>query len=564
MARWTSNPRTVAHAAITAGFALLAVPSAALAQVAAPAQPPAGTGEQPADAPTPATPTTAPADADAITPPPGTPGSKTSTSAADESLTPPPGTPGSTASKKKASGPRPKLASGIFPPPPTPNTWMPWAPDAREGYRVSISSKTYVRMFQRKFLSGGLVSPEEETLVPIYEYASLRIDDVDSPWQKRGVSMRLSAWGMLDTMDVGDGNRVSGDLTAANVRSEVGPAYVTLGRQVAAGAAARFTRFDGVTTGIRLQNGIAADAYTGFVVKPRFGSRPEYVLLGSGADSLLRNPTALPSVSESQYWTGGGRLSYSSFNKGSIGASIHDERDRGETGRRWAALDASLHPVSFLSLGGQTALDMRTFENSKPRLADARAFADVEILRPLNATFDFMRTDPSAFLSGRSVLSVFSLDTFTEAGGELSWRAIRQLTLAASAHHQWFADDTAGNRFGGAVRGTFGHGLTAQARYQRVTEPVSGYHSVRGSIAYQLPIPVVVTAEVYQYLYDHAIRDVSSSTVGSSTIEYAKPGTPWRLMLGGFVARTPYASMDAQGVARLSYDFEMPASRRTP
>jgi len=443
---------------------------------------------------------------------------------------------------------------------------MPWAPDASEGYRVSVSSKTYVRLFQRRFLSGTAIAPEEETLVPIYEYASLRVDDMDAPWQKRGISMRLSAWGMLDTMDVTDGNRLSGDLTAANVRSDFGPGYVTLGRQVATGAAARFTRFDGITTGLRLQSGFAVDAYTGFAVKPRFGSRPEYVLLGSRADSMLRNPGALPSVSESQYWVGGGRLSYASYEKGSIGASIHDERDRGEAGRRWAALDASLHPASFVTLGGQTALDMRTFDNSKPRLADARAFADLRILRPLNATLDFMRTDPSAFLSGRSVLSVFSLDTFTEAGGELSWRALRELTLAASAHHQWFADDTSGNRFGGAVRGTFGpaRALTTQVRYQRVTEPVSGYHSVRGSVAYQLPLPVVVTAEVYQYYYDNAIRDVKSSTVGSGTVEYAKPGTPWRLMLGGFVARTPYATLDTQGIARLSYDFEVPSSRRTP
>lgn len=560
MARWTSNPRAVARATLTVGFALLAVPSAAQAQEPAPPLP--GAAEQPAPQPT--TPTTkpAPSDADALTPPPGTPGS----TAADEPLTPPPGTPGSTASKKKAAGPRPKLASGIFPPPPVPVAWMPWAPDDSEGYRVSVSSRTYVRVFQRKFLSGNVVTPEEETLVPIYEYASLRVDDMNSPWQKRGISMRLSAWGMLDTMDVSDGNRLSGDLTAANVRSEIGPGYVTIGRQVASGAAARFTRFDGLTTGLRLSSGFAVDAYTGFAVKPRFGSRPEYVLLGSRADSMLRNPGALPSVSESQYWVGGGRLSYSSYEKGSIGASIHDERDRGDAGRRWAALDASLHPASFVSLGGQTALDLRTFDNGKPRIADARAFADVRILQPLNATLDFVRTDPSAFLSGRSVLSVFSLDTFTEAGGELSWRAIRELTFAASAHHQWFSDDTSGNRFGGAVRGSFGprRSLTTQVRYQRVTEPVSGYHSVRGSIAYQLPLPVVVSAEVYQYYYDHAIRDVSSSTVGSGTIEYNKPGTPWRLMLGGFVARTPYATLDSQGIARLSYDFEMPSSRRTP
>ncbi|MBI5533438.1 MAG: hypothetical protein HY898_12030 [Deltaproteobacteria bacterium] len=511
----------------------------------------------PGDKPAGDKPAAAPSDDPPLTPPPGTPGSTRSEE--EPGLTPPPGTPGSTASGKKPKGPKSKLSSSAFPPPPPPSEPQSFRPIPSEGYRVSISSRTFLRLFQTKYLTGSFTPEDQQTEVPIYEYASLRVDDVNAPWQKHAIGVRLSAWGVLNTIEPAEGNRVSGDLTAANVRSELGPAYVTLGRQVATGGAARFTRFDGITTGLRFKNGIGADAYTGFSVIPRFGSRPEYILLGSRADSLLRNPAALPSASPTSYWLGGGRLSYSAYNVGSIGASIHQERDRGELGRRWAALDGNLSPATFLTFGGQTSFDLISY-----KLADARGYADVLPPGPVSATLDFLRTDPSAFLSRTSVLSVFSMDTFTEAGGELTWKALRNLSVAGSAHHEWFTDSTSGNRFGGTVRASFGarKALVTQVRYQRVVEPISGYHSVRGSVSYLLPIHVTATAELYEYLYDQAIRGVDSSTVGSGTVEYAAPGRPWRVMLGGFASQTPFAKLETQGIARFSYDIDLPGGAR--
>jgi hypothetical protein len=490
-----------------------------------------------------------------LAPPPGTPGS----TRADEPVAPPPGTPGSTAAGKKPTGPRPKLAASAFPPPPPPSGPLPFSAEPTQGYRVSISSRTYLRLFQSRYLSGSLDPADPQTEVPIYEYAALRVDGMDAPWQKQSVGVRLSAWGMLNTTEVADTSRLTGDLTVANVRSELGPAYVVLGRQVASGGAARFTRFDGIMTGLRFNNGFGLDAYGGMSVTPRFNSKPEYVLLGSSADSLLRNPGALPNAGPTSQLLGGGRLSYSIYNLGSLGASVHQEQYRGSMGRKWTALDANLAPLSFLNLGGHTAMDLVSY-----RIADARAYADLMPAWPVTATLDFLRTDPSAFLARTSVLSVFSLDTFTEAGGALTWKLARAFSLAGSAHQAWYSDSNTGNRLGATARGTFGdrRALVAQARYQRVTEPTNGYHTVRGSLSYALPIPVIATAELYQYFYDRDIRGVGTSTVGSGTVEYAAPGRPWRFMLGGFATQNPFAKLETQGIARLSYDLDFAGGAR--
>jgi hypothetical protein len=170
-----------------------------------------------------------------------------------------------------------------------------------------------------------------------------------------------------------------------------------------------------------------------------------------------------------------------------------------------------------------------------------------------------MNNNPSLFLSRSSVLSVFSLNTFTEAGGEARIKAGKALTFGASAHHQWFSDSAAGNRVGGRIRAGFGRNetLVAQVLYTRVTEADLGYHSLRGSVSCFISQPIVWTAELHQYWYDKAIRDVSTSTYGSATVEYAAPRKPWKLMLGTFAIRSPYSNLDLQALARFSYETDL-------
>ena len=488
-----------------------------------------------------------PGDDDEVRPPPGTPGS----TAQDEEVKPPPGTPGSTSSGDKPgtaavpSGAAPKSAA-------KPDSEKPVVEDR---FHAFATTRTFVRMFQRKYLAGlGDQIAEDETLVPVYEYASLRVGDIDAPWAKDSVDFRLDAWGVLDPADVSQDRRLSGDLTTASLTNRIGPAYVTLGRQVAAGGAARFTRFDGVATGVRSGYGLGADVYAGLVVTPRFHSRPEYVLLGSRADSMLKHPDALPSVGLADAWVVGGKLSYSRPEAFFAGLSLHEEHARGGLARRWGSLAIKALPTHKIVFGGDGAFDL-----DAKSLADARVYADYEPTETIEASAEVNHSDPGLFLSRSAVLSVFSLDTFTEAGGELTWRPIHRLRVGGSAFHTWYSDSSSANRFTGRVRAGWGTGdvLVTQLRYTRAYEAEMGYHAIRGSASYRIAAPLMATAEVHQYLYDEAVRGSNSATYGSATVEYGDVAKPWKLMFGGFVTRSPFADLDAQAIARLSYDIDL-------
>gem|GEM_PF-3392775 len=496
-----------------------------------------------------------PGDDEEVRPPPGTPGSTVD----DKPTEPPPGTPGSAASsagRKGASsgGSAVDGGKGAY-------ATAPKVP-LEDRLQAAAYSRTFVRLFRRRYLGGlGGEVTEDETIVPVYEYVGLRVIDADAPWGKDSLDLRLEGWGTVDAVDVSEDRRLTGDLVAANATGRFGPGYVTVGRQTAVGGAARFTRFDGLMAGVRSSYGLGADAYVGLAVTPRFHDRPEYVLLGSRADSMLKHPEALPSTSMTDAWLAGGKLSWSRAGRFHAAASFHEEHERAGLARQWAAIDISGQPARSLSLGGTGAFDIFS-----AHLADADGYVDWEPIEQLALSGEVTHSNPSLFLSRSSVLSVFSLDTLTEAGGEVTVRAIPRVQLGVSAWHDWYSDSTSSNRFGGRIRAGWGHrdALVAQIRYARVEESEKGYHAVRGAIAYRVVEPVVATVELHEYLYDVAVHGVDSATYGSTTVEYGAAKQPWKLMLGGFMTRSPFAAMDAQAIARLSYDMDLATGATTP
>ncbi len=453
----------------------------------------------------------------------------------------PPGTPGSTRAASPVSVETQPLGAA------SPN-------QEQDTYFARVSSQTFMRLFQRRYLVGpNNQSIDNETSVPIYQYASLSAGDLDAPWGRNVLSLSISAWGLLDLADVSQERRVTGDLTAANVTGRFGPGHVTLGRQSVSTAAARYTRFDGVLAGTRLGSGFSVESYAGLSAMPRFSSRPEYVMLGSRADSLLRDPQALPASSLTGYWLAGGRISYARYDAANVGLSFHEEHERGNLGRRWAAADVRLIPSSSVLVGGLSSFDVES-----SRLAEARGFVDVRPDKRLTTTLEVNHSNPSLFLSRTSVLSVFSLSTFTEVGADANLRVLSALSFGGSAHRQWFSDSTTGQRLGLRVRANIlRDAAVAQLRYVRVGESSLGYHGLRASVSYALAIPVRATAEFHHYFYDQAIRRVRGSTYGSGTVEYGPLEQPWKIMLGGYLVQSPYAILEAQALARLSYDIDL-------
>ncbi len=473
----------------------------------------------------------------------------------DEVVRPPPGTPGS----RPVPAPLPSKAPVATATSTAARVATTDAKPETDQFQAHMSSQTFARMFRRRYLlDAGGVGPEDETLAPIYEYVSLRVEDIDAPWQKDAIDFRLNAWGLVDTMDVSQDRRLTGDLTSALITAHFGRAYVTLGRQLSIGGAARFTRFDGASAGYHHSSGLGVDAYGGFSVLPRFTGRPEYVMLGSRADSMLRDPSALPTSSLTGFWLGGGRVSWSRETIGAIGLSFHEERQRDALSRRWASIDVNLEPTWWIIAGGVASLDLDSMHT-----AEARGFVDYRPRGPFSATLDILHSDPSLFLSKTSVLSVFSLDTFTELGGELNYRLKKSVLLGASGHHVWFSDSTSGNRVSARIRATWGarDNLVTQLRYGRSHEAILGYHTVRGTVSYNFRAPFIATAELHEYIYDQPIRGVRNSTYGSATLEYAEPTRPWRLMIGGFATQSPYADIEMQALARFTYDWQVTAGK---
>ena len=416
-----------------------------------------------------------------------------------------------------------------------------------------VDSALHFRYFQRALLPGpGGAIVDTESLAPLYLYSAARVDDIDVPWKKDSVDAELSAWGNLELGDAPAGRRGDADITVASVRHRFGPAYVTLGRQVRAGGAARFSRFDGAAAGLRTRWGLVADAYGGLTVLPRWSQAPGYHLLGSTADSMVRSPDAVPDPSRSGYWLAGGRLGYAQGSLFEVGATFHEEREGSELGRRNLGADLRVTPVDEVSGTVQTLLDADAWT-----MADLRAAIDVIPLDRLSFTAEGVHTEPSAFLSRQSVLSVFTTDAYDELGGSASYRPIRTLTVGGAAYLDSFGGGRRGARLQARVRVSPDRRdrFVAQLVYGRVVETENGYHSIRASVGYRPIEPTLLTLEAYGYYYDAAILEVRTSTVLAGNAEWTF-ARGWSVLAGTTMTRSPYAALDVQALGRLQWRFE--------
>jgi hypothetical protein len=417
-------------------------------------------------------------------------------------------------------------------------------------HRFEVDATT--RLFRRSswdangaLLGGGIAAP-------LYHYALLRVDDVDTPWRKDSIDVELAAWGNLELGEVGDVGRLDGDVQVASARQRIGPSWVTLGRQVRAGGAARFVRFDGIAAGLRAPMGLGAEAYGGFTVLPRWSQRDGYHLLGSAADTLLRHPEALPEPERGDHWVAGGRLFAERPGLVVAGLSFHEETEAGALGHRNGGLDLEVRPADAVTLGAATIFDLDALA-----VSEARARADVYPVRWLTLGSVYQHLEPALLLSRQSVLSVFSTDAFDEWGLSAEVRPLRVFRVEGDGFLQRLDGGGLGGHGGARVR-IVDHGpllATASVGWGRVVEEENGYHALRASFAMH-PVPVVLlAADGFVYLYDEPIEDVSTSVVGSLSAG-VEPNDVTSVTLSGSLARSPWAEIDAQTLLRLGVRLE--------
>jgi hypothetical protein len=417
-----------------------------------------------------------------------------------------------------------------------------------------VSADSYARFFQRAPVPGpGGSVLQTQTAAPFYQHALLQVDDIDVPWAADSVDVELAAWGNVEMANAGTGGRrMDGDITVARVRHRYGPGYLSAGRQVYAGGAARFVRFDGLRAGAEAPFGLGLDAYGGFTVLPRWDARPGYYSLGSASDTLLKDPNALQDPSRTEHWVAGARAHYRYESLAELGVSFHEQQQDGAVGRRNLGGDLRVAPIDEVTLRAHTIMDV-----DATRLAEARVMVDMMPLKKVDVGIGYFHAVPALFLSRQSVLSVFSTSAYDEVGGDLAYRPWRFLTVGVEGWGQRFLEGDFGARAGANVRlrPDLPEKPTLVIGYRRVVEFDNGYTSLRAAVAVSPMATLLLTTESFTYLYDEPIRGVTNSFVGVQSARYAF--LKWlALTLSGSVARTPYAEHDVQGLARLEIDVE--------
>ena len=416
----------------------------------------------------------------------------------------------------------------------------------------SVHTDSHIRLFRRTLFPGHMgASLDEFTTAPMYQYAALRVSDIDMPWAADSVDVQLSAWGNVHVGDVGDRCRSDADVTIASVSHRYGPLRVKLGRQIHVGGAARFLRFDGLSASAKAPFGLGASAYGGFAVLPRWSQLPGYAQLGSVSE-LLRSGVAVPEPSREEYWLTGGRLHYTLSTIGEIGASFHEQHRTGGLDRRNLGVDLRVTPVKMLSANSQVTLDVDSW---KP--ADIRTNVAIDPLKELSVLAEHRFATPALFLSRQSVLSVFSTAAFHEAGASARYQPLSWLRFGASGYALLFSEGGPGMsaKLQARVRPLLNDSLVAQLGVTRLSEPNNGYVAFRGSAGYQVVDPLRLTAEGYLYRYDEPIQDESLSLVGTLNGALSFHDF-WEVLLGGSAGQTPHSCTDIQGFVQLRLRFE--------
>ncbi len=428
----------------------------------------------------------------------------------------------------------------------------PAADASIDRYVLSAHAETHATLFRRALLpgsEGALV--EENTLLPLSEYVALRVVDLDTALGSDTLDLELSAYGQLVPGTLDGERRLDGDVQAANVRIHRGPVSVKVGRQMVAGGAARFARFDGALGELELGKGLDARAYFGLSVLPRWDQRPSYRYLGAVSSEVMRSPDAYADLTRLDHFLFGGRLGFAS-DDAAVGLSFHEAHETGGLAHRNLALDGRAALEDATEVRGVALVDL-----DSRRVADLRVSVGTTPVPALDASVELSHSEPSLLLSRQSVLSVFNTTSFEEALVVATIRTPWPVVLDGEAGVEVYSEGGPGARARGTARFTLSraHHAFALVSYERLLAPDNGYQAVRSSLSSRLVRAVTGTLDLYEYYYDRAIADYRSSSVFAATLR-REFDVGLDVMAGASLSHTPYASLEAQAELRLGYAFE--------
>jgi hypothetical protein len=425
----------------------------------------------------------------------------------------------------------------------------------RDHHTLEAQAETYIQFFRRAMLPGpGGSVVTTDWASPLTQFLFVRARDVDSPWDRDSIDLEVSAWAELWPTSSRFERPFDGDLQTANVAYRRGPLAFRVGRQLVAGGAARFSRFDGASLSLVSPLGLRAMGYGGWVVLPRWDALVGYHRLGAAERELLMGREL--SLSRDARWLAGGRLGWQGHGL-SAAASFHEQRSEQGLDRRNLGFDMSLEVVDRAQLGGSALVEL-----DQRRMAEARGWLELRPSTHLTATLEALRTKPGLLLSRQSVMSVFATSAYDEVGGLASFQPLSWLSLESSAFFQVYDSGRPGARSESAVRLELPGRRVARLAYARVVVAQNGYSMLRASLSSPLLRRLDGTLETYAYLYDQPVLGYRTSSLYSGTLSYELL-EQLEMLWGASLFRSPYAKLDAQTTLRLSYDLDR-SVRRAP
>jgi hypothetical protein len=307
---------------------------------------------------------------------------------------------------------------------------------------------------------------------------------------------------------------------------------VTLGRQVVAGGAARFTQLDGLHMEGHLGGSVGLSVYGGLQALPRFTS-------GRG-DAVT-----------------GARLFYRPSFGSEVGASFIQVLDRGLIARRDVGVDGRWALTSRLVLNASAL-----FSEVERRLADGELAAQWQLLPTLLLSADVRRSAPDLYLPRSSLFSVFSSEQRDQVGGSALLQATSRLGLYGEYHALRTAEGQ-GYDAGARVRLRVGQrsSLGAQARLLHLAS--NGYRQGRLFAQHALSPTLALSAELEGTRFELPVNGERQSLTATASASWS-PASGWRAQLSGMAGSTPFFVSRYELLARLSYDFSHFGGASTP
>ncbi len=419
---------------------------------------------------------------------------------------------------------------------------------AQEATWVDARVSTFAQYFQQGLLPGqpGTVARIEPAF-PLTVSGFVRFGGLDVFNSMDSVSGEVAAWGSLGPRD---GRSVDADVTAAFVQYKKGLVRLKLGRQVTLPGSSRFVRFDGASGGVSL-GAFDLDAYAGFVALPRWNLARGATVLGFIGDSL-KDPLLLEAQNRAGQVTAGLRLSVRLPRTSRAALAFHEQRDSSGTAFRVISADAASQPLSWLATGARLSVDLQALA-----ISEARVWVDVTALPQVPVWLDYSYQKPSLLLPQTSILAAFGGPSWHELGAEATARALPSLKVTLRGASQLFEGAQPGAR--AHLKASWTPGLSGRVlvlgELARALIPPSGYTQLRAGVRFRALQTVTTSLDTGAYFYDLPIRGVTTSLTGIGSAEWAP--RPWlRALLSCTVMRTPYASLEVQGLARLTVDLD--------